>query len=112
MKRSKRLKPIAGLAHNSEREAAKALGQAVQVLNEGRDRLEQLKQYRQEYIARYEAMGSSGVSVAKINDYRAFLVKLRGAIQEQEKVVITASTELQERRRFWFSKRGDSKALD
>lgn len=112
MVKSKRFKPIVDLAHDSEREAAKALGAALQRLNDGREQLRQLYAYREEYGQRLQQAGNQGMSGQKLNEYRYFMVKIDAAIESQTTVVEQLQVALEEKKQFWFAKRGRSKALD
>jgi flagellar protein FliJ len=112
MVKSKRIKPIADLARDSEREAAKALGAALQRLNESREQLQQLHAYREEYAQRLQQTGQQGMSAQQLNEYRHFITKIGAAIESQTTVVEQAQAALEEKKKFWFAKRGRSKALD
>ena len=112
MKKSKRIKPVVDLAHHHERDAAKILGQALTEVNRHEQQLVQLKQYQDEYAERFNAAGQVGESISKLNDFLAFLTKIKGAVKAQEQAVEAARSVLEEKKQFWFSKRGRSKALD
>lgn len=112
MAKSKRLEPIVNLARNSERDAVKALGDALQTLNSQIERLDQLIDYKAEYAERLNSSGSKGINVQQLNEYREFIDKLTLAIEQQEQIVDQARQTLDEKKRFWFAKRGRSKALD
>ena len=112
MVKSKRFKPIVDLAHNSEREAAKALGAALQQLNDSQEQLRQLQAYREEYGQRLQQVGNQGMSGQTLNEYRQFIIKIGAAIESQTAVVAQMETALEEKKQFWFSRRGRSRALD
>ena len=112
MVKSKRFEPIAMLARDSEREAAKALGNALRHLDEQVQRMEQLKSYRSDYNQRLNASGSHGMKGQQLNEYLSFLSKLSTAIEQQELAIHQARQALEEKKRFWFARRGRSKALD
>ena len=112
MVKSKRFKPIAELARSSERDAAKALGKALQRLNDAKEQLRQLIAYREEYAQRLQQAGTAGMSGQQFNEYRHFIVKIGAAIDSQTNVVEQSQKALEEKKKFWFAKRGRSKALD
>ncbi len=112
MDNSKRFKPIVDLAHDSERQAARALGTALQRLNESKEQQRQLYSYREEYTQRLQQAGNEGISGQKLNEYRHFMAKIDAAITSQTAVVEKAQVILNEKKQFWFAKRGRSKALD
>ncbi len=112
MVRSKRFKPIVNLAHNTEREAAKALGDALNRLAQSEQQLNQLYAYREEYHEKFNVSGSQGMTAQQMNEYRHFIEKITDAIDKQKKVIEQARIHLTEKKNFWFAKRGRSKALD
>jgi len=112
MVKSKRFEPIANLAHDSEREAAKVLGRALKGLDEQVEQLNNLIRYQADYNQRLNSSASAGMNAQNMNEYIEFLSKLSTAIERQEQVVEQAKKNLQEKKQFWFSKRGRSKALD
>jgi flagellar FliJ protein len=112
MVKSKRFQPIVDLAHNAEREAAKALGTALQRLNDSQEQLRQLHAYREEYAQRLQQLGNQGMSGQERNEYRQFIIKIGAAIESQTALVAQLESVLEEKKQFWFSRRGRSQALD
>lgn len=112
MVKSKRFEPIANLARDSEREAAKALGGALKNLDDQVEQLDNLMRYQADYNQRLNSDASTGMNAQKMNEYIEFLSKLSIAIERQEQVIEHAKQALEEKKLFWFSKRGRSKALD
>jgi len=114
MVKSKRFEPIATLARNSEREAAKVLGSALKNLDDQIEQLASLIRYQADYNQRLKSSASSsaGMNAQKLNEYIEFLAKLSTAIERQEQTIEHARQILEEKKQFWFSKRGRSKALD
>ena len=112
MVKSKRFEPIANLAHDSEREAAKALGSALKNLDDQVEQLDNLIRYQADYNQRLNSSASTGMNAQNLNEYIEFLSKLSIAIDRQEQVIEQAKKILEEKKQFWFSKRGRSKALD
>jgi len=112
MVKSKRFEPIANLARNSEREAATALGSALQNLDEQVEQLANLIRYQTDYNQRLNSSASAGMNAQKLNEYIEFLAKLSTAIEQQQQTIVHARQVLEEKKLFWFSKRGRSRALD
>lgn len=112
MVKSKRFEPIANLARDSEREAAKALGNALQYLNAQVEQLDNLIRYKADYNQRLNSTASTGMNAQKLNEYIGFLTKLAAAIEQQQQTIELAKQALEQKKQFWFSKRGRSKALD
>jgi len=84
MSPSKRFKPVQRVAQSREQKAAKALGKSQREVHEQESRLDELKGYHREYLERFQGASAAGISVAQLQEYRAFLGKLERAIQEQE----------------------------
>ena len=112
MENSKRFKPIVDLAHDSERQAARALGAALQKLNESKEQLDQLNSYREEYTQRLQQAGVHGMSGQQLNEYHGFMAKIDAAITSQKSTIEKMQVILEDKKKFWSSKRGRSKALD
>ena len=112
MVKSKRIEPIVNMAHDSERDAAKALGDALQAFEASVQQLEQLQQYREEYHQKLSNSGGVGMNAQSLVEFRSFIAKLGLAIDQQQEAVAQARAELEEKKQFWFARRGRSKALD
>jgi flagellar protein FliJ len=112
MTKSQRLKPVTRVAENREQEAALAMAEAQQALNEREARLNELLSYRAEYHMRYKTASSTGMEAAQIQDYRHFIAKLDQAISGQLALVEGARGVYEETKRQWFATRSKSLALD
>jgi flagellar FliJ protein len=99
------------VAASKERKAARSLGQAKQNLAQQEAKLLQLKLYHQEYLERFQQASAQGISVTQLQEYRAFLAKLDGAIREQEKIVADSTTRHTTQRDNWKQKRTRTQAL-
>lgn len=87
MSPSKRLQPVQRVAESREQKAARHLGVSRQALQAEEVKLNQLKEYHQEYLERFESAARKGISASQLQEYRAFLGKLEEAIRHQEDVV-------------------------
>lgn len=112
MTRSKRMTPVARIADNKERDAAKVFGKSQQNLKDHEDRLEELARYRDEYNARFLESGSNGLEAQKAHAYRIFLNRLSDAIVHQREIVRQFTEELIKRKENWMHKRSRAKALE
>lgn len=101
MKKSQRLTPILGLAENREKDAAAAFAKQLQKVESQRGNLESLHGFRASYTERFRQSGETGISVQQMLEYRVFLEKINGVIQEQEQVLARAELELERARRAW-----------
>ncbi len=111
MKRSQRLEPVVRVAENREQQAARSLGDSQSALNQAQQRLNELKNYREEYIQRFHTTGAAGMSAVQMRDYRLFLSNLSRAIEQQAGLVEKAATVVEKQRQQWFSRRGKVKML-
>lgn len=101
MKRSRRLAPILDLAEKKEQDAAKVFAQQlqkIQVLTQARDNL---RGFLDNYHARFQQSGAGGMTVSQLAEYRAFLGKINGAIDEHTVTLRLAEEELEAKRRLW-----------
>lgn len=108
--RSERLKPVQKLAGMGESEASRELGRSQQALAEQEARLEQLRQYREEYRGMFE--GERAVDPRRLRDERAFLARLDEVIRQQEAVVRSNMEAYERQREDWIEARSRVNALD
>ena len=111
MSKSERMKPVKRIADIREPDAAKVVAKYQQTLVAQQQRLDELNNYRDEYIQTMQASGSEGISVVKLRQYQNFLAKLNAAIEEQKRVVLHAEHNLEQKRQQWGHTRGKKKAL-
>ncbi len=111
MKRSQRLEPVVRVAENREQQAARSLGDSQLALNQAQQRLDELENYRKEYIQRFHTTGATGMSAVQMGDYRLFLSNLSRAIEQQIGLVKQAAVTVEQQRQQWFSRRGKVKML-
>ncbi|MES9993918.1 MAG: flagellar export protein FliJ [Candidatus Thiodiazotropha sp.] len=112
MSPSKRLKPVQRFAHSKEQKAARVMGQARKNLKQEEAKLEQLKQYHQEYLTRFQQMAAEGMSATQLQEYRAFLAKLDEAINQQQEVVAASIVSHSSSKRAWKKKHSRTQALN
>lgn len=111
MKRSQRLEPVVRVAENREQQAARSLGDSQSALNQAQQRLDELENYRKEYIQRFHTNGATGMSAVQMGDYRLFLSNLSRAIEQQIGLVKQAVATVEQQRQQWFARRGKVKML-
>jgi flagellar protein FliJ len=111
MTRSKRMQPVAHVAHNRQQDAARQMGERQRQLDEHVNRLDELNSYRSEYTRRFEA-GSDAMTGMNVRDYRLFLSRLNQAIEEQARRVEHARNELEQSRGQWTASRVHSDAIN
>ncbi|MEE9494469.1 MAG: flagellar export protein FliJ [Gammaproteobacteria bacterium] len=94
MKRSERMHVVQSVAAAREKVAAQQLGKTRQILNQQLVRLEELSNYRQQYVQQFADTGSRGISARSLQDYRVFVDRLNTAIRQQDQVVEQARVHL------------------
>ena len=112
MSRSKRLQPVQRITEAKEQDAARALGEAQQQLEQLRQQLKELENYRQEYRNHFQHSGRGGFSAQQLVQQQQFLTHLDKAIEQQHHSISQAETACEERRQLWFQARGRTQALD
>jgi len=111
MKSSKKLQPIANLAKQNERGAARDHGNVLRTLQQHEDQLNELISYRDEYIKTFENAGANGISVIQYQDYSLFLNRLDDAIKQQQQLVFNSRADCDQSKSKWLDKRNRSKMV-
>lgn len=112
MNTSTRLKPVQNFADRQEQNAAQSFVKSQQQVQQENSKLEQLRQYYQEYQSQFHQSAATGMQVKRMLEYRAFLAKLEAVIKEQEKSLSRAQQGSQQAKAQWQQKQGRSKAID
>lgn len=110
MKRSERLTPVLELAETREQQAARVLGEYTRQLETTRGGLDNLKVFRDGYIAKFR-QSVEGLGMRQLLEYRAFIAKIDGAIEDQHRAVAKAEQELAKRQADWEAARQQTKGL-
>ncbi len=87
MTRSARIERIATIEEQREREAARALAQALEALGQRESTLTQLQSYQREYSDRDRLTQAASTSAVVLQDFKFFLEKLSTAIAQQAQLV-------------------------
>ena len=87
------MQPIIELAKSKEQNAAAAFGQARAELGSQQARLEELQNYRIEYIARFNQQALLGMDALKVKDFQQF------------HVVDKAEQHVEQKREHWLNER-------
>ncbi len=101
MKKSQRIKTIVDIKAKQEKNALEILGAVQKKLVAMQAQVEGLRNYRQEYQDRFEQLGSRGVNVAQLLEFRSFIDKLDQAIVGQEQQLSSIEAELKAKRKLW-----------
>lgn len=111
MNSSQRLKPIKKLADNKEKVSAQALGHSVNHKHNQDEKLQQLTQYRAEYVASMTLKTQQGMSGDQLQQYHAFLNKLDDAISQQRTAVVTSEQSLHLSKEEWRTNNSRASAI-
>lgn len=111
MDRSKRLTPIKQLAQNNEKNAAQSLARALDSQKRESSKLEQLFQYRLEYLNQMDVQIKNGINGTKLQQYHLFLAKLDAAINHQKAVLETSGKQLDRSKSQWQQKHNKTEAI-
>ena len=109
---SDRFKPIQKLVSQKERKAAAVLGESLKHRAEAKQQLDQLRQYRAEYLERFSRDVQKGASRQRILEYQVFIDNLEVAIAQQEQVVAQSQQVLETSKAQWQGRYRKSRAMD
>ncbi len=112
MQSSKKLKPVANLAMLNERNAARAHGTVLRDLQKQENQLNELINYRDQYLNAFKAAGESGLSAVQMQDYRIFIQRLDNAIRQQQQNVTSGRQNTQTSQAQWMTKRNKSSMIN
>lgn len=101
MATSSALHTLIDLAHKETDEAAKRLGAALRAGDEAEQKLDLLRQYRNDYADRCQTNLAAGISTTHFNNFQLFMQKLDQAISGQQKVVDDARERIAQARALW-----------
>ena len=109
MTRSQRMKVVQNHQQDKANKAAQVAVNSRNVLDVQHERLNQLAAYRNEYWQKFSASG--GMNTARLQDFRQFITRLDGAIEQQRQVVERAEMECRERQDEWLHERTREKVI-
>jgi flagellar FliJ protein len=81
------LETLIDLARQENEAASRRLGSAQRQLDDARQKLALLEQYRDDYATRGTSRLASGINSEHLNNYWSFMQKLEQAIAGQQKIV-------------------------
>jgi flagellar FliJ protein len=110
MVKSKRFEPIREIASNSANDLSRGVVDAERHLAEMERQLEQLKNYRSDYMNQ-SSSGPGTVDTVRLQNFRMFLDRLGEAIRVQAGLVGAARVDYEAKRARWSEKRVEAEAL-
>jgi len=111
MNPSKRLNPIKKLADNKEKTAAQNLGQSLEQRKQHQTQLEQLINYRTEYLLSMSSKTAEGMSGDRLHQYHQFLKKLDSVIEQQQLTVEKSQLNVSKCQNKWQSDNSRATAI-
>jgi flagellar FliJ protein len=104
--------PVQHVAEERAKKAADAYVEARRKWEQQQQRLQQLRNFRDEYQDQRTASGGTGMDAFRLRDYNAFIARIDVAIEQQLQTITKTEQEVQRLRQIWIEKRGHSKAID
>jgi flagellar FliJ protein len=112
MMKSKRFEPIQEIASTSAKDLSRAMGDAGRKVADLERQLEQLKNYRDEYVLNStQSAGAGAIDAVKLQNYHTFLDRLGEAMRQHLKSLESARAEYEKRRALWSEKRIEAESL-
>jgi flagellar FliJ protein len=103
---------LIALAQRETDAAAQALGHAIARHAEARAQLDMLNRYRDEYLDTLDASAQQGVSIASLNNRRAFIDRLEAVIGQQRSAVEQAEAAVGRCQKAWQQRHARLKSFD
>lgn len=107
-KKSKRFNSVVKYTESKEDQAAKKLAESQHNLQDQQQRLQSLQQFHDEYAQNFNLMGQQGMQAGQVRDYHAFVAKLKGAVEQQERMVEIAQGNVEEKKTSWIKTRTET----
>ncbi|MDP1969728.1 MAG: flagellar export protein FliJ [Methylobacter sp.] len=95
------MKTFVEIKATQEKSALEVLGAVQRKLQGMQVQVEGLRNYRKEYQDRFDQLGSRGVNIAQLLEFRSFIDKLDKAIIGQEQVLRSIEAEVIAKRKIW-----------
>jgi flagellar protein FliJ len=112
VKRSDRMAPVQRVLGGAERDRARDMGAAQRSLQAAETRLQELQQYRSDYLGGFQRSAKAGGNVLALRDFQQFLARLEEAVRQQEQIVSQARQSVAGSTTQWQSAAKRVKAVD
>lgn len=106
------LQILLDLSREKADEATRTLGALIAEEQGARERLQLLESYRAEYLEKFRAAQSSGLSPQAWQNFQSFLARLDEAVGQQLKIVTQANQKTTHSQHAWIEENRQVKALD
>lgn len=112
MSRTRKLDPVIDMARKATESELIKLGEHNALLQREQNQLDDLMQYREEYLSRFRQGDPMQMSAKKALDLRGFLAQLDQAIQAQQVQVNQSRQVVERQQENWLQARNKEQALD
>ncbi len=109
---SSQLARVAEFEREREQQAAQLFQQAQSMVNQQRQKLSSLEQYRTDYLKNIQQTGKSGVDARQYHQHLSFVGKLDKACEQQTQYVSQAALAADQRKRQWLAQQQRCKAIE
>ncbi|MDP6881114.1 MAG: flagellar FliJ family protein, partial [Alteromonas macleodii] len=99
---SKQLERLAEFEREKEQREARYYKQAQQNVNQQKQKLTSLEQYRIDYIKGIQQTGQAGVTATYYQQHLSFVGKLDKACEQQMQVIARAQMAADQRKQLWL----------
>ena len=106
------LKLVAKFEQDKEDQAAREFQTAQQFVNDHKQKLSGLEQYRIDYFTQIQEKGNEGLEAQSFNQHQGFIAKLDKACEQQRKVISNAELAAEQRREQWLAQQRKRKAVE
>ena len=99
------------LREKQVKQALQAYQRAQQALFEQRQQLQNLHQYRRQYIRQLSEKGSQGVSIADLSKYQQFIVQIDQGVTQHQQGLVKFEYDVQAHKKMWIEAQVSCKAM-
>jgi len=92
-------------------QALQAYQKAQQLLFEQRSQLQNLHQYRRQYISQLTEKGSQGLSISELGKYQQFIIQLEQGITTQQQGLVKFEYDVHAKKKLWLDSQVSCKAM-
>ena len=108
---SKQLERLAEFEKEREQRESRFYQQAQLIVNQHKQKLASLEQYRVDYIKGIQQTGQSGVTATYYQQHLSFVGKLDKACEQQMQVIAQAKMAADQRKQMWLKQQQKVKAV-
>jgi flagellar FliJ protein len=92
-------------------QALQAYQKAQRILFEQRQQIQNLQQYRQQYINQLQQKGAEGVSIAALSKYQQFIVQIDAGMAQHQSGLVKYEYDVQAHKKMWLESQVKCKAI-